>query len=150
MHFTLFHITIAFSLGFFLGAIFGLGVHYLRSSSKKNSSIPSKPSLELDAERELLPDIPETLVNEHPRSPELDYPRSASLQPIHKTQDYINTTTSKSSHSPQNEVDPDKTQDFQIERKSQSLSDTRKTLSVDISEDTFIDDDVTHMLPRKE
>ena len=54
MHFTLFHIAIAFSLGFFLGGIFGLGIHYLRSSSKKKSSASSKSSVKPDVERELL------------------------------------------------------------------------------------------------
>ena len=150
MDFTLFHIAITFFLGFFLGAAFGLGVHYIRSSSQKGSSVSSKTILKTIPERELLPDIPETLVNEHPRSPELDYPRSASLQPINTSHLYTNTTTSKSGHSSPIETDSDRTQDFQIQVESVSLSDPRKTLSVDISEDAFIDDDVTHMIPRKE
>lgn len=147
MHFTLLHIAIAFFFGFFLGGIFGLGIHYIRLSSKpKQQSQTQPPPLKPDPERELLPDIPETLINKRSRSPELDYP---SLAPLHLTPSYSETTFPESTPSAHStEMDFEKTQDFQVRLDSGSLSDSHEKASVDISEEDSIED-VTQVMPRK-
>jgi len=83
MSFTLLHIIITFCIGFLLGGSFGLGAHYILSSRQNKNVSPSPRSLPPTAteepKKELLSDIPDTLVR--PRDPSQQI-RKKTLSPL--------------------------------------------------------------------
>lgn len=163
MNFTLLHTAGIFFLGFFLGAIFGLGLHYLRSTpkskQKSSSSASTRPADKHAQERELLPDLPETIVNERSQFREREY---QSIEALQLTPNYAGTTIPEPSITPNSPpsievaMDFENTQDFNLDMLSEEFYDENSQLEnaaspseVDISKEGSIEEDATMVIPRK-
>ena len=159
MNFTLLHIAGIFFLGFFLGAIFGLGLHYLRSTPKSKQKLsPSdsrQPAGKHAQERELLPDLPETIVNERSQLRERGY---QSIEALQLTPNYAGTTIPEPSITPtappsiEVAMDFENTQDFNLDMLSEerNAQNAASPSEVDISKEGSIEEDATMVIPRKE
>ena len=154
MSFTIAQIIAVFFVGFFLGSIFGLGIHYLRMTPKAKQSPSLSPSSSADfSDRTPLPDTPETLVTQRAQSSEKTQVAITSDQTISA---HSETTIPRADHSGQPE-DTDKTKDFQIRLDAQSVSDDVTDdsapdilTSLDIEQKNSIEEDVTQVMPHKE
>ena len=129
MTFTLLHMFIIFCVGIILGIMFGLGLHNLRSSSRKDRSKPTG-SIATEFEKQKTPTSPKN-------KPELQsiYATTSFSDAQEPGQTNLRTT--------QDALHSDETQDFQVRIDIHTLAEV-----VDIPEEESIKEDATLVIPR--